>query len=336
MSIKIDFDTVDMRDVETLAMLIDDFMEPDYSKILDIIQENKQFDEFLNYYIEMNGSPFVKRQTLSTATIFCKEFDVEEGWPYLGNKEIDEDDFLPSGCIIVQNAQSSSSVHVKVIKEYSYCDDETGDEMDLDYDTAEDNNEQPQQSSGKLVIDDEFAKVLNRLEKDFPQKSKKIKRISRWAPVILKKPVKVGDGYVRGTNENFNDVNSQAGIMDFRQDTGDSTLVPYDFMEVSELPSPPSAKRKMIDANVSEDEPTLKLKRMRSKSDKVFYEARYLNSKFIIVEDDYRTRRFQEFSYKSHYRAGRFHILSQEQISSSVSYINDIGTIITRGLYEIE
>lgn len=344
MSLEIDFDSVDMRDVETLAMLMDDFVDPHYSRVLDIIISNKQFEEFAAHYLEINGTSFVKRKILSTTTTFNKEFDVEEGWPYLGTKEIDEDDFLPIGCTIVDSRDERTypNMQFKVVKEYNYCDDSS---TDMDAEDAGDSDYEevrptsptyPPPATGKIVsdvtekvvLDKEFGAMVERLERDFPQKAKKIKRVTRWAPVILKKPVKVGD--VPADQGNTEGLVAPFGHCCLSLDVPDGSE------EMDHAST--SMKRKVSDSEHMDPHCLLlNVKRMKCNEKKVYYEAEYNFKQFFIIEDDYRVKHFEGFSYSSHFRAGRWHILCHNlDYSNATSDVNDISAMMAKGAYIIK
>lgn len=347
MSLEIDFNSVDMHDVETLAMLMDDFVDPHYSKILDIIIANNQFEEFIAHYLEINGSPFVKRKILSTTVVFNKEFDVEEGWPYLGNKEIDEDDFLPVGCTITNGDRTSPypNIQVKIVKEYSYIE-ESSSEMDVD-DSDEERVSRspiiPTPSTSKVVLDKDFGAIVERLEKDFPQKARKIKRVTRWAPVLLKKPVKVGErnsasgeGDAPMSFEEEFESSTAPSSFERAPDAIPSTSRALEIFNMEEDPN--NMKRKISDSIGEEDDHLLlNAKKMKGNEKRIYYEASYKSSHFYIIEDDYRTKHFEGFSYTSHFRTGRFHILCRDfNYSVAASNVNEIGVMMAKGAYIIK
>lgn len=334
--IEIDFETVDMHDVETLAMLIDDISEPDYSKTLYIIKLNNQFEEFLNLYSEINGGTFVQREVVSTNESFTKEFDADYGWQNVFDKEVDDDDYLPMMCrITYENSKISyPTISNSITKEYDYNED--ADNMDveedpdvsrpnsepaqpIDQDSDDDPEERVAQEDAPQVsnerkrsygdaemlkfltmhtktITTEMSTVLVRLENDFPQKMKRKRRMSRWAPVILNKTVKVG---------------------------GRNLVSEDDEIEPFELPP-------------GDDTGILRLKN-RTKGAMHYYQAFLKGKNYILIEADHRVKTFKDFKYTNHYRSGRFHILCcDSEDSNSYNESIEIGEKMIQGDYSIE
>lgn len=320
----IDFTSVDMSDVESIAMLIDLVYEPDYTRALDIIKFNQQYEEFLCYYLEMNGSPFIRRSTISTTTTFTKEFDVDEGWHNLFDKEIDEDDCLPLMCNIVRESSSVSypSMTVTTIKEYDYdlevdsndadmiqevgSDAEWNDPMDVETTPSNEARSTDNRDIDKNVLKlishksdlpdvDEVNNVIKRLEKDFPQKMKRRKRAARWAPVIMSKILKVKEG----------GVDESKGI----DITGNW--------------------------NFSSEETANNLNLQRVNERSMFYYKAILHGKsYVIIEANFRTHSFDNFEYRSHFRAGGFHILCRDsEQDSALNEVRDINRRLVKGDY---
>lgn len=344
----IDFALVDMRDVDGLAWVIDNIEEPDYSKALAIIRNNGDFEDFKIMYFANNGIEFVERKTIQIKTVFTKTYDEDMPWTGLHGKELD--DTPPSCCVVEKNNTSDRAPPTNfnlqsfTVKELDYLES-IFDNFDISFDVArndkaalssdrtnkdsmilanpehfendpsEEMDIETLHNSGRIDIS---VNKLVRLERDFPQKVKKIKRITRWAPVLLKRPTKVGEYKTRSENISDNDPNEQLNVKLMEKD---------DFDMINKLASTSNEQTdkpnvSVVDSNVSTFN-SISLKRRKLDNKYVCVETKFENVPMLMIEANYNVKKFDGLEYCQHHRVGRFHFLSNCQDERKfIHYLN--------------